>query len=86
MTISFAAVHMLTDLQITGALQPTELLSTGSKKLPKISEYSGWASYIKKNQGTRPNIEDKEYIAFMLMWLETSVGHLVVQFIATNIW
>lgn len=70
MTISLADIHMLTSLQITRSLQPSELLGTGSKRLPKISEYSGWASYIKKNQGTKSTIEDKEYIAFMLMWLE----------------
>jgi hypothetical protein len=64
MTISLADVHMLTGLQITRALQPFEFLGTGSKKLPKISKYSERVSYIKKNQGSRPNIEEKEYVAF----------------------
>jgi hypothetical protein len=73
MTLTLADVHMLTGLQITRSLSPLDLLNTGSKKLPKIAEYMGWVSYIKKNQGTSPNVDEKEHVAFMLMWLERFV-------------
>ena len=46
MTITLADVYMLTGLRIIGPMQPYELLGTGSKKLAKISDYIGWASYI----------------------------------------
>ena len=46
MTITLAIVHMLTGLRITGSMQPYDFLSVGSKKLAKISDYIGLASYI----------------------------------------
>ena len=46
MTITLADVYMLTGLKITGLMQPYELLGAGSKKLVKISDCIGWASYI----------------------------------------
>lgn len=64
MTISLADIHMMISLQITGALSPFDLLNTGSKKLPKILVYSGWVSYIKKNQGNGPNVEEKRICRF----------------------
>jgi len=73
MTITLADIHMLTDLQITRARQPIDFLGNDTKKLPKILYYTGWANYIKKNQGTESAIEDKEYIAFLIMWLERFV-------------
>ena len=38
MTISLADVYILTGLIITGSVQPYNFLSTGSKKLAKISD------------------------------------------------
>ena len=46
MTITLANVYMLNGLRIIGLMQPYELLGAGSKKLAKISDYTGWASYI----------------------------------------
>ena len=46
MTITLADVHMLTSLRIIGLMQAYELLGVGSKKLAKISDCIGWASYI----------------------------------------
>ena len=46
MTITLADFHMLTGLRITGPMHPYELLGAGSKKLAKISNCIGWASYI----------------------------------------
>ena len=46
MTITLADVHMLTGLRIIGPMQPYELLGAGSKKLAKISNSIGWASYV----------------------------------------
>ena len=46
MTITLADVYMLTDLRIIGPMQPYKLLGVGSKKLTKISDCTGWTSYI----------------------------------------
>ena len=46
MTITLADIYMLTGLIITGLMQPYKLLGAGSKKLAKISDCIGWASYI----------------------------------------
>ena len=51
MTITLADVYMLTGLRITGSMQPYEYLSAGSKKLAKISDRTGWASYILNHIG-----------------------------------
>ena len=40
-TITLADVYMLTGLRIIGPMQPYELLGAGSKKLAKISDYTG---------------------------------------------
>ena len=44
MTITLVDVYMLIDLRITGSMQPYDFLSAGSKKLAKISDYTGWVS------------------------------------------
>ena len=41
MTITLADVYMLTDLRVTRSMKPYEYLSAGSKKLAKISDYTG---------------------------------------------
>ena len=46
MTITLTDVYMLTGLRITGSMRPYDFLSAGSKKLAKISDCIGWASYI----------------------------------------
>ena len=46
MTITLADVYMLTGLRIIGPIEPYDFLSTGSKKLAKISDCTGRASYI----------------------------------------
>ena len=63
MTITLDDVHMLTDLRITGSMQPYDFLSAGSKKLAKISDCTGWASYILNH------IEDKSMLVKENTWL-----------------
>ena len=73
MTITLANAYMLTGLRITGSMQPYEYLSAGSKKLAKISDYTGWASYILNHIGDESTIYEREYVAFLNMWLERFV-------------
>jgi hypothetical protein len=61
---------MLTGLRITGSMQPYEYLSASSKKLAKISDYTRWASYILNHIGDESTISEREYVAFLNMWLE----------------
>ena len=70
MTITLADVYMLTGLRITGSMQPYEYLSIGSKRLAKISDCSGWASYIVNHIGDLSTVSEREYVAFLNMWLE----------------
>ena len=70
MTITLADVYMLTGLRITGSMQPYEYLSAGSKRLAKIANYIGWASYILNHVGVGSAISEMEYVAFLNMWLE----------------
>ena len=70
MTITLADVYMLTGLRIIGSMQPYDFLSAGSMKLAKISDYTGWASYILNHIGDGSIISEREYVAFLNMWLE----------------
>ena len=70
MTITLADVYMLAGLRITGSMQPYDYLSAGSKKLAKISYYTGWASYILNHIGDGSTVSEREYVAFLNMWLE----------------
>ena len=70
MTITLADVYMLTGLRIIGLMQPYDFLSARSKKLAKISDCTGWASYILNHIGDEPNVSEREYVAFLNMWLE----------------
>ena len=70
MTITLAEVYILTDLRITGSMQPYEYLSAGSKKLAKIADCTGWASYILNHVGDGSAVSEREYVAFLNMWLE----------------
>ena len=70
MTIILADVYMLTGLRITGSIEPYDFLSVGSKKLAKISNCIGWASYILNHIGDESTISEKEYVVFLNMWLE----------------
>ena len=54
-------------------MQPYEYLSAGSKKLAKILDCSGWASYILNHIGDGLAISEREYVAFLNMWLERFV-------------
>ena len=67
MTITLADVYMLTGLRIIGSMQPYDFLSARSKKLAKISDYTGWASYILNHIGDGSTISEREYIAFLNM-------------------
>jgi len=69
-TITLADVYMLIGLRITGSMQPYDFLSAGSKKLAKISDCIGWASYILNHIGDESTVSKKEYVAFLNMWLE----------------
>ena len=51
-------------------MQPYDFLSAGSKKLAKISDCIGWASYILNHIGDGLAISEREYVAFLNMWLE----------------
>ena len=73
MTITLADVYMLTGLRITGSVHPYEYLSAGSKKLAKILDCIGWASYILNHIGDESTIGKREYVAFLNMWLERFV-------------
>ena len=70
MTITLADVYMLTDLRITRSVQPYEYLSAGSKRLAKIADCTGWASYILNHVEGESSVSEREYVAFLNMWLE----------------
>lgn len=70
MTPTLADVYYLTGLRITGALTPFDCLGTGSKRLGSIKDSTGWASYIQNYKEDTSSVNEKEYIAFMNMWLE----------------
>ena len=70
MTINLADVYMLISLRIIGSMQPYDFLSAGSKKLAKISDYTGWASYILNHIEDGSIVSEREYVAFLNMWLE----------------
>ena len=70
MTITLADVYMLTGLRITRSMQPYEYLSVGSNKLAKIADCTGWGSYILNHVGDGSVISEREYVAFLNMWLE----------------
>ena len=88
MTITLADIYMLTGLRIIGSKQSYDFLSVGSKKLAKISDCTGWASYMLNHIGDGSIVGEREHVAFMNMWLENSsfVGHLVDQLIIINTW
>jgi hypothetical protein len=70
MTITLVDVYMLTGLRITGSMQPYDFLSAGSKKLAKILDYIGWVRYILNHIGDESSVSEREYVAFLNMWLE----------------
>ena len=51
-------------------MHPYDLLGAGSKKLAKISDCIGWASYILNHIGNESTISEREHVAFLNMWLE----------------
>ena len=73
MTITLTDIYMLTDLRITGSVHPYEYLSAVSKKLAKISDCTGWSSYILNHIGDESTVSEREYVAFLNMWLERFV-------------
>ena len=70
MTIILANIYKFTGLRIIGSMQPYNFLSAGSKKLAKISDCTGCASYISNHIGDRSTVDDREHVAFLNMWLE----------------
>ena len=54
-------------------MQPYEYLSAGSKRLAKISDCSGWTSYIMNHIGDESTVSEREYVVFLNMWLERFV-------------
>ena len=70
MIITLADVYMLINHRITRSMQPYDFLSAGSKKLAKISDCIGWTSYILNHTGDESTISEREYVAFLNMWLE----------------
>ena len=71
MTITLADVYMLTGLRITGSMQSYDYLSARSKKMAKISDYTGWASYILNHIGDGLVVTEREYVArkIHLLWV-----------------
>ena len=51
-------------------MQPYDFLSAGSKKLAKISDCTRWGSYILDHIGDESTVSEREYVAFLNMWLE----------------
>ena len=51
-------------------MQPYNFLSARSKKLAKISDCTEWASYILNHIGDGSTVSEREYVAFLNMWLE----------------
>ena len=51
-------------------MQPYDFLSAGSKKLAKILDCTGWASYILNHIGDGSIVDEREHVAFQNMWLE----------------
>ena len=88
MTITLADIYMLIGFRITGSMQPYDFLSAGSKKLAKISDYIGWASYILNHIGDGSIVDERGHVAFLNLWLEkiSFVGHLADQLIIINTW
>ena len=67
MTITLGDNYMLTGLRIIGSIQPYDFLSAGSKKLAKILDYTGWASYILNHIGDGSIVDEREHVAFLNM-------------------
>ena len=83
MTITLANIYMLTGLRITGPMQPYDFLSAGSKKLAKISDCTGWASYILNHIRDGSTIDEREF--WTCGWKKSSfVGYLADQLIIIN--
>ena len=70
MTIILTNIYMLIDLRITGSMQPYDFLSVGSKKLAKILDCIGWASYNLNHIGDGSIVDEREHVTFLNMWLE----------------
>ena len=70
MTITLVDVYMLIGLRITGSMQSYDFLSAGFKKLAKISDYTGWASYILNHIGDGSTVAERKHVAFLNMLLE----------------
>ena len=64
MTITLSNVYMLTGLRITGSVQPYEYFSDSSKRLAKIADCTGWASYILNHVEDGLSVSEWEYVAF----------------------
>ena len=60
MAITLADVYMLIGLRITGSVQPYEYLSAGSKRLAKIANCIGWASYILNHVEDESSVSERE--------------------------
>ena len=73
MTITLADVYMLTGLRIIGSMQPYDFLSARSKKLAKILDCIGWASYILNHIRDGSIVDEREHVAFLNMWLENVI-------------
>jgi len=70
MTITLANIYILIGLRIIGSMQPYDFLSAGSKKLAKILDCTGWASYILNHIRDGSIVDEREHVAFLNMWLE----------------
>ena len=62
-------VVVLTDLDITSFIAPLDLRTKPRHQLP-TKHIGGWGKYISIYSNTAGPVTDREYAAFLMMWLE----------------
>lgn len=61
--------HMLTGLNITGPVHPHNFSNKSSYRFDS-TRTGGWSNYITTHNTTSKSVSDKEYVAFLNMWLD----------------
>jgi hypothetical protein len=91
---TLADIHMLTGLNITGQINPFNLLVKPSEKLESVRS-GGWSNYINIFRTDNKTVTVKEHTTFLNMWLDryvfcgqacapTSNYHTLTEKIAAN--
>jgi hypothetical protein len=86
MTLTLADVFMMTGLNVTKPVYPFKYKGNSSQKA--VKSRVGWAKYIQTYMAHSCAVSDKEYKAFMNMWLcrfifygksnEPTLNHIVM--------